>query len=104
MTHRVRNLLAAALAVGSIASRAEALEPPPEPQEATPVSALNDPFERGRLDSAWSFDDPNHNDGVSLSARPGWLQFEVNGADEDIWQDGRGQPLTGRAGRCHPLT
>lgn len=62
----------------------------PRREPSTRVSAGSDPFHNESLDSDWFFDDPNGNDGISLSARPGWLQIQVSGPDEDMWEDGRG--------------
>ncbi len=50
----------------------------------------SDDFGDSTLSSGWTFDDPNGNDAHNLTARPGWLQLQVNGPDEDVWSTGRG--------------
>jgi hypothetical protein len=47
-------------------------------------------FSANRLESSWKFDDPDGDDAISLQARPGWLQMQINGNDEDTWVKTRG--------------
>ncbi len=49
-----------------------------------------DTFDAPQLGTNWTLRDPNQNDAVSLTARPGWLQIQVGGPDEDIWLEQRG--------------
>ena len=53
-------------------------------------AAVNDSFNDDVLDRNWLLDDPNDTDAISLSARPGWLQVQIGGPDEDMWEDARG--------------
>ena len=67
---------------------ATGLSPADGPLESSgPAIAL---FDGNSLADGWSFDDPDGDDAISVTARPGWLQIQAGGPDEDIWSDGRG--------------
>ena len=55
-----------------------------------PSAVRGDTFDGAELGDGWSFEDPNGNDAFSLTARPGWLQIQLSGPDEDVWSTGRG--------------
>ena len=89
-THPHFFIIVAVLTCLAVAPLRPLLAAVPPSQQTSPGAEQNDHFTATSLGEQWSLDDPNGNDTLSLTARPGWLRVQVRGSDEDMWQDTRG--------------